>query len=207
VCDTTTTADAVAVLRKYGAAEACAAVVAGLIETPKEEKYFEHVQNILLLTNEAALQAMADRAAELGYAPAVVTANLAGEARDVATSLVSELRAAEPKAFLLYGGETTVTVRGKGKGGRNLELALSATRVISRGEVIAAIASDGHDNTDVAGALCDTIVKERVTALGLDIESYLADNRSYDFWKQVGTYFVTGDTGSNVADLVIALRE
>jgi glycerate-2-kinase len=207
VRDTTTVADAAAVLRKYDAGGRCAAVAAGLIETPKDEKYFARVANMLLLSNETALRAMAARAGDLGYAARIVTTTLSGEARDVATKIVAELHGAPPGSVLLYGGETTVTVRGKGKGGRNLELALAVLRTIGEGEVLAAVASDGRDNTDAAGTLCDTMAKERALGLGLDPEAYLAENRSYDFWEQVGTCLVTGDTGSNVSDLIIALHE
>ena len=106
----------------------------------------------------------------------------------------------------MYGGETTVNVVGQGKGGRNQELALSALSFIGENEIIVSVASDGKDNTKFAGALCDAITKKKSEKLGLNAESYLSNNDSLRFFEKIGDYILTGDTGSNISDLVIAIK-
>lgn len=207
VKDTTTVEDAKKIIAKYEVQKRCGFSDAGLVETPKEEKYFERVTNVLAVSNRVALDAMAAKAKELGYAPRIATASLSGEARDVGTKIIEEIRKSAPKTALLYGGETTVTLRKPGKGGRNQELVLSALRSVGPGECVMSIASDGRDNTDFGGALCDIITKENAQHMGADPELYLGENRSYEFFSSVGDYLHTGDTGSNVSDLIIALHE
>jgi glycerate 2-kinase len=205
--DTSTVDDADAILAKYGILKACGLQRCGLIETPKEDKYFERVQNILLVSNDLALKAMAEKAAALGYAPTICTNSLTGEAREVGVKVAKELHASSRRVARLYGGETTVTVRHSGKGGRSQELALSAMAEIKPEEIIIAFATDGRDNTDAAGAICDTMIKERAMKLGLDPKIHLETNSSYDFFEKTGGHIMTGYTGSNVSDLLIALKE
>lgn len=207
VKDTTTREDAQAVLSKYDILNACRMDSCGLIETPKDDKYFENVRNIVVASNAIALSRMAEKAKEFGFLPEVRTENLVGEARDAAKIVVEELHAAPPKSALLYGGETTVTVRGHGKGGRNMELALAVLRSLKENELVLALASDGRDNSDIAGAICDIMTRENAAKQNLDIEKYLADNNEYPFFQAVGDYLLTGDTGSNVSDLIIAIKE
>ena len=97
-------------------------------------------------------------------------------------------------------------VRGQGQGGRNQELALSGVPRIIEGELVVAINSDGRDNSDVAGAFCDTETGRKAHALGLTAEDFLKNNDSYNFFAQTGDRIVTGDTGSNVSDLVLAIK-
>ena len=146
------------------------------------------------------------RAAALGYAATVVTSTLAGEAREAGERVVRELRAAGERTALLYGGETTVTVTGGGRGGRNLEVALAALRVVGDGEIVVTVASDGRDNGDFAGAVADAEARVNARRLGLDLDAYLAGHDSYGFFERAGGYLVTGSTGSNVADLIVTLR-
>jgi hydroxypyruvate reductase len=120
--------------------------------------------------------------------------------------VVRDLRAAPPGSALLYGGETTVAVRGAGRGGRNLELALAALRLIEKDELVLTLASDGRDNGDWAGAVADVAGRESARRLGLDPDACLADNDSYGFFARTGDCLVTGATGSNVADLFVALK-
>ncbi|KKU48680.1 hypothetical protein A3H10_00970 [Candidatus Uhrbacteria bacterium RIFCSPLOWO2_12_FULL_46_10] len=204
--DTTTVVDADAILVKYGILKACGLAHCGLIETPKEDKYFERVQNILFVSNKLALEAMAAKAHELGYVPTICTDCLTGEAREVGIKVSAELHAVPSKSVRLYGGETTVTIKGQGKGGRNQELALGALSAIQAEELIMAFASDGRDNTDASGAICDTIIKEEAARLGLAPNVFLQNNDSYTFFKQTGGHLITGYTGSNVSDLLIALK-
>ncbi len=205
VKDTTTVADAAAVLNKYELEKELGFKIP-LIETPKDDKYFSHVWNTLLVSNELALSAMAEKARDLGFAPAIKTATLSGEAREVATNIVNELHATQPHSVLLYGGETTVTVTKPGKGGRGLEGVLSACSSIAVGELYMSVATDGRDNTDFAGALCDIMTKEKARQRGLDIMRHLEDNASYSFFEQTKDYLMTGPTGSNVSDLIIAVK-
>jgi glycerate 2-kinase len=207
VPDTTTVADAAVVLKRFDTANVCGFIGDRFLETPKDQKYFKKVANVLFVTNRVALDAMQARATELGYAARIVTPTLTGESRDAAVEIVRAIDVSAPGTVLLYGGETAVTVRHSGKGGRMQELGLSALRFIASGEVLCAFGSDGRDNTDHAGVLCDTMAKERAAELALDLQTELDTNTSYDFWNAVGGYLMTGDTGSNVSDLIIALRE
>ena len=204
--DTTTVAEAEKILTEHDALKSCGVDKCGLIETPKEEKYFEKVHNILLVNNEVALEAMRDAARSLGFAAEIRSRTLQGEAREAAGAIISDLRKSPDKSALLYGGETTVMVRGQGQGGRNQELALSGVPRIIEGELVVAINSDGRDNSDVAGAFCDTETGRKAHALGLTAEDFLKNNDSYNFFAQTGDRIVTGDTGSNVSDLVLAIK-
>jgi len=207
VRDPTTVEDAARVLRRYGVAAAARTSQLALLETPKESRYFERARTIVLVSNETALQAMATRAGALGYAATIVTSTLVGEAREAGELVVRELRAAAPATALLYGGETTVTVTGGGRGGRNLEVALAAQRLVGDGEIVVTVASDGRDNGDFAGAVADSLARANARRLGLDLDAHLADNDSCGFFERTGDYLVTGSTGSNVADLIVALRD
>ena len=200
VMDASRTADAAAVLAKYrlGALP--------LVETPKDDRLFARVQNVLLVSNRVALEAMAAAARVRGYAPRIVTSTLTGEAREAAKRIVADLRAAPAGSALLYGGETTVTVRGCGRGGRNLELALAALGLVEDEELVLTLASDGHDNGEWAGAIADVAGRERARRAGLDPGRSLDDNDSYGYFAATGEWLKTGATGSNVADLVLALK-
>ena len=206
VRDTTTVDDAAAILAKFGVQKVCPIENCGLIETPKEEKYFERVKNVLVASNERALRAMHDQAMMLGLAPEIRSLTLVGEAADVGRMLIDELRGVPPQTVLLWGGETTVTVRVGGEGGRNLTVSAAALEEVARDEEILSLASDGRDHGPFAGAICDTITLEAVREAGLDLEQSLAENRTYPLFQQVGHYLMTGDTGSNVSDLIIALK-
>lgn len=205
ILDHTTVEDARAVLEKYGI-ERELGIEIPLIETPKEEKYFTRVWNTTVVSNELALNAMAEKARELGFTPDVRTSDLTGEAREVAKRIVGELHAAPAHSVLLYGGETTVTITKPGKGGRGLEGVLAACGEIETGELFMSIASDGRDNTDFAGALCDIMTKEKARQFGLDIGWHLENNASYRFFELVQDYLMTGNTGSNVSDLIVAVK-
>lgn len=179
---------------------------AALLETPKDDRYFKRSSAFLALSSRTALDAMAHRAEAEGFAAKIVTDELQGEAREVALRIAREISETPPGTALLYGGETTVTVSGGGKGGRNQELALAALAHLPPDCLILPFASDGRDRSDVAGAICDILTKERALALGLDPAPLLRANDEYDFFKATGSAVVTGDTGSNVSDLIIALH-
>jgi glycerate-2-kinase len=208
VKDDSTIEEAKRLIEKYAVAGESEVIIKHLIETPKEAKYFDRVTNLLLLTNETALQAMTDLASTLGLTPTIKNLALAGEARAVGEAIARELSTAPPGSVYLYGGETTVTIQNAsmGQGGRNQELALGALPQLSAGECLLAIASDGVDNSDHAGALCDTITRERARVVGLDPVVFLNQNNSYAFFTAVGDYLETGYTGANVSDIIIALK-
>ncbi|TSA45504.1 DUF4147 domain-containing protein, partial [bacterium] len=207
VKDTTTVGDARTVIDKYLHESALKSVViSGLIETPKNDEYFNKITNILFLDNMTALEAMSAKAKESGFGPKIRTNVLDGEAREAGEKIALDIEKAEPKTVILYGGETTVTIKDDGKGGRNLEVVLGALGKIGENELILSLASDGRDNTDFAGALCDKITSEKAAKLGLKPEEFLKNNDSYSFFQKVGDYILTGDTGSNVSDLMIAIK-
>jgi hydroxypyruvate reductase/glycerate 2-kinase len=208
VCDVTTVADAQAVLKKYDPAGNFRAIADNLIETPKDEKYFANVTNFLAVDNMTALRAMEDEGKKLGFASTIATATLCGEAREVGLATVRELHKAAARSMILYGGETTVTVvNPKGVGGRNQEVVLGALADIKNGELVMSVASDGRDNTGYGGAFCDIMTKQTAEKKNLDPTLFLKENRSYDFFLAEGDYLLMGDTGSNVSDLIIAIKE
>lgn len=206
VKDTTTIEEAEKILHKYNILKTCGIEQCGLVETPKDDKYFENIQNVLTVSNWTALEAMAEKAKELGFNPVIRTGTLFGEARTIGLSLAQELHVAPPKTVLLYGGETTVTVAGHGKGGRNLEVALSALTDIHEDELITSVASDGHDNGPYAGAIGDSVTRAKMKEEKEDAKQYLDNNDTYPLFEKIGNRIETGYTGSNVSDLLIAIK-
>ncbi|MFH1193101.1 MAG: DUF4147 domain-containing protein [Candidatus Jorgensenbacteria bacterium] len=207
VKDETTVAEAERVLKRYDIRAKCRLPHLALAETPKEEKYFERAHNVLVVSNKTALEAMRAEAKRLGFAARVCTHSLQGEARVAGKKIAADIAREKPGTALFYGGETTVTVtHPEGKGGRGLELALAALSALGHRDLILTLASDGRDNTDFAGSISDIMTKEHAAAKRLDAARFLAENGSYDFFKTTGDYLLTGDTGSNVSDLIIALK-
>lgn len=206
VKDETTIEDAERIIEKYDIANKCSIGRNNLFETPKEDKYFENIKNILFVSNEIALAAMKEKAEELGFEAEVKTDSLSGEAKDVGKEIIRELHEVPPGSVLLYGGETTVTIENDGKGGRNQELVLSALPEIRDGELIISIDSDGRDNTEHAGALGDMETRRKAEELGIDPEKALKQNDSFAFFEKTGDRIETGITGSNVSDLIIAVK-
>ncbi len=204
--DTTTVEDARRVLEKYEV-EKITGLKINPLETPKEDKYFEKVANILFLDNMTALSAMAEKARTLGFNAKIRANVLDGEARETGENIALNLNEAEERTAILHGGETTVSVKGAGKGGRNQEVILGALKKIEVNQLVLSLASDGRDNTDFAGALCDTITRKKAEELNLKPDEFLKNNDSYEFFEQVGDYILTGDTGSNVSDLIIAIKK
>ncbi len=203
VLDQTTVHDASEILSRYGIVKACRMPDCDLRETPKDPALFKKIANVLLMTNAVALDAMKAEGLKRGYRVNILTRTLSGEARDAGASLARKPR---PGEMILAGGETTVTMRGKGRGGRNQELALGAFASVPDDGLVLSCASDGIDNTPAAGAIVDEITKRRAEAKKLDSESALANNASYDFFKATGSQMISGQTGANVSDLVIAAR-
>lgn len=221
VPDRTTFADAKAVFDKYGIWKKVPQGVrkrlsGGAAETPKPgDPIFEKVQNVVVGSNRLAVDAAADAARALGYRTLVLTTFLTGEAREAArfqAAIAKEIRAnhrpLKPPACLISGGETTVTIRGTGLGGRNQEFALAAAcDIVGLQDVLLLSAgTDGSDGpTDAAGAIADGTTIQRARIKGLDATRFLAHNDSYRFFDPLGDLIKTGPTGTNVADIQILL--
>jgi len=227
VPDTTTFADAVEVLRRRSVWAAAPESVrcrlqAGargrIPETPKPSApFFRGVVTRVVGSNRLSLEAAAREARRLGLNALILTARLEGEAREAALVLAGILRecvesgrpAVRP-VCLLAGGETTVTVRGEGRGGRNQELAAAAASPLATfpaHAVIASLATDGIDGaSDAAGGVVDQQSLARARALGLAApSSFLEANDSHGFLAPLGDLILTGPTGTNVMDLTALL--
>jgi len=187
-----------------------------LLETPKKSsRIFKRVHNVLVGTNKESCQAAAEVLEKRGYHSLILSTRLQGEAREVGKILAgicisireNQLPAAPPAA-LVAGGETTVIVHGKGRGGRNQELVLSAGLSI-RGNpaiLVSSIGTDGVDGpTNAAGAVADGVTVDRGLRIHMDPDSYLRENNSYPFFERLNDLVLTGPTGTNVNDIFIAL--
>ncbi len=183
-----------------------------IAETPKaDDECFKRTFNIVVGSNRIALKAIEDSAKALGYEAGILTDELQGEAREVAKNFASrakKLARSKTKACLIAGGETSVTVVGHGKGGRNTEMALAAAIALdgTPNVVFLSAGTDGTDGeTDAAGAIADGATLSRAKALGLIANEHLQNNDSYNFFKFVGDLVTTGATNTNVMDIQIVL--
>ena len=181
-----------------------------IAETPKAgDRVFERVTNLVIGNNALVVDAAAAEAERLGYRPHVLTRSLQGEAREVARDLVTRARALPGPVALIAGGETTVTVRGSGRGGRCQEFALAAALALEAGDslVVLAAGTDGTDGpTDAAGGLIDAGTVARARVAGLDPARALADNDAHALLTATGDGVVTGHTNTNLLDLYLILR-
>jgi hydroxypyruvate reductase len=212
--DATTLADARDVLARFGVAVP-PAVAARLndpaAETPKPgDPAFARVTNTIIATPQASLEAAARVASEAGYRPLILGDALEGEAREVgrlmsgiARQVVMHEQPAPAPCVLISGGETTVTMRGKGRGGRNVEFLLALAVALDGLPRVYALAADtdGIDGAEeIAGALITPDTLARARALGLDAKASLADNDGHGFFAALGDQVVTGPTLTNVND-------
>jgi glycerate 2-kinase len=225
VPDSSTFADCLSIMERYSVGEIIPVAVrsylkkgaAGeIVDTPKAgEPIFQKVQNLLIGNNQVALVAAKEKAEALGYNTLVLSSSIEGEARKVAmdhmTSAKDVLSNSTPlrrPACIISGGETTVTIRGAGLGGRNQEFALAAAIEIDglEGVVVLSGGTDGTDGpTDAAGAIVDGTTVQRARDKGLDARSYLERNDSYPLLKTLGDLLITGPTLTNVMDLRLVL--
>jgi hydroxypyruvate reductase len=226
--DDTTFSDALRVVNAYGIRDELPENVVSVLEagekqlieeTPKRnDPMFSSVKHILIGTNLTALRAGEKHAAACGYHTTLLSSQVTGEASEIAQVyygiardvLLHNLLCKKP-ACILGGGETTVTLRGNGKGGRNQECALSFLSALSRekdpeGVFFLSAATDGNDGpTDAAGAFaCSSVLKTRAS-LQLDIDAYLRNNDSYTFYEKTGALLKTGPTNTNVCDIQIVI--
>jgi glycerate 2-kinase len=185
-------------------------------ETPKpDDPVFLNLRNVIVGSNRLALDAARSMAQSLGFQTLLLSSAIQGEAREVArvhAAILREISAtgnpiARP-ACILSGGETTVTLRGVGKGGRNQEFALAAARDIAglEGVLVLSFGTDGTDGpTDAAGAFADGSTAKRAGSLGFDAARHLDENNAYPLFESLGDLFVTGPTRTNVMDVYLLL--
>jgi glycerate 2-kinase len=212
VADPTTCADAIRILEHY----CIQAPSEALHETPKPgDPRLVRTNQVLVGSNRQAIDAAAACARELGYRTAVLSTSIQGETRDVASmhaaiarEILQSGRPLRRPACLLSGGETTVTLKGKGLGGRNQEFVLAAILALegSGPVTILSAGTDGIDGpTDAAGAIGDSETLTRAAGLGMDGRRSLEDNDSYHFFEPLQALLKTGPTGTNVMDVRVLL--
>lgn len=196
--DDSTVADARAIVDKYHLGEFT------LVETPKEDTYFEKVHNVLVVSNELALEAMRRKAHELGYETVIGGCDPYAPPEEVLACLE---KAASPGTVALFGGEPRLAVQPDqgGSGGRNSYLAAAALDVVSDGQVFASFASDGRDNSDAAGALVDLSTKCALETEGIDIAAHRARYDTNAVFDDVPSLIMTGPVEANVSDLALLL--
>jgi glycerate 2-kinase len=218
VADPTTIADAITVCQSRGVWDRMPASIrshleSGIDESPKpDDPRLGNAETCVIGSNITAAEAACAQATASGYTARIVTTSLTGEARDAGGEIVKAARdecaRVGGRVALVYGGETTVTVRGTGTGGRNQELALGAAIAMDGipGMAVVSLGTDGIDGpTDAAGAVADGDSISKARAHGIDASSVLAANDAYTFWKSIGGLVRTGPTGTNVMDIIVAL--
>lgn len=222
VSDPTTFTDALAVLSRFSLLDRVPASVRRHLEggaagkTPDTPKRLpDRHRATIIASNRIAVDAAADEAASAGFKPLVLTTSLSGEAREAGRFIASVAleaactgRPVQPPACVVAGGETTVTLRGAGRGGRNQELALAAALGLEgvEGVLVASFATDGREgNTDAAGGFASGRTAAAGRSAGLDPQACLASNDSHAFLSAAGDLIVTGPTGTNVNDITCAL--
>lgn len=225
VPDPTTYADALGILDKYRIREEIPAAIRHRLEagargefpeTPKpDDPLFARVSNLIVGNNLQALEAARSEARALGFTPMILSSSVEGETREIArmhAALAREVRTSgnplPPPACLISGGETTVTLRGTGKGGRNQEFVLAAALDIAGlpQTVILSAGTDGTDGpTDAAGAIADGDTCARSLTAGLNPRKALDANDAYPFFEKLGDLVITGPTKTNVMDVRLIL--
>jgi len=178
----------------------------------RKSKIWDTTSNVIIGNNIVALQAAKKEAESLDFNVNTVNSDMHGEAKEVAKSISKKLKnltnLKEAQCFL-YGGETTVTKKGKGKGGRNQELALAVLielKDFNRPFTLLSCGTDGTDGpTDAAGAIIQNDTWEKVKLKNIDPAIYLRNNDSYNFFMKTGGSVKTGPTGTNVMDLVVVI--
>jgi glycerate 2-kinase len=217
--DPTTQEDALAILRSYALEKQVPGSILDYLRnvTLSEAKsrslrvtnYFSRVQNIIIGDNGLAARAALEQAEHEGFHAEILTNELQGEGREVGRELAHHLRVSISRithpVCLIAGGETTVTIKGNGNGGRNQELALAAVNELAglKDVLFIALATDGDDGpTDAAGAVVTGESAQRAESLGLDATAHLSRNDAYPFFDALNDLIKTGPTGTNVNDLM-----
>jgi hydroxypyruvate reductase len=225
VSDPSTYEDAWEILRKFDLVDKVAPSIQKHLfmgkegkvqETPKPgEPVFEKVHNMIIGSNILALRSAEHEASSLGLHTMVLSSSIVGDTREaarfhsaIAKEVLSSGHPLPRPACIISGGETTVTIKGNGLGGRNQEFALASALEIQGLEKIVLLSggTDGTDGpTDAAGAIADYTTVERARAIGLNPKTHLENNDSYSFFQKLGDLLVTGPTHTNVMDVRIIL--
>jgi len=197
--DETTVSDIQKIIDEYKLGEF------NLVETPKDDKYFQKVHNFVLVSNKTAVEAMDKKAKELGFETNIVSTELYEE---VDEALKKIFGVQKDNTVVLAAGEPKLEVTKKGgSGGRNLFMGLRALKMklVNKNSVFLPLASDGMDNSDSAGAVIDKITLEKVEKLGLNLDDYIDRFDAYPIFEKSSDMIMTGATGANVSDLMILL--
>ena len=214
--DPTTRLDALNILDRYDLRTSMPVSVLKILETAPEtlkpgDALFERVQNLIVGSNLIAAQAALQQAAAEGFHTLFLGDTWQGEAREVSIELCHRLKTAQltPPFCLVAGGETTVTLLGHGRGGRNQELALAAVQALAGipDVLLISLATDGEDGpTDAAGAVVSGETYQRGLDLGLSPDDTLANNDAYPYFDRLGDLLKPGPSGTNVNDLFLLFR-
>jgi len=225
VPDSSTFEDAWGILRKYNLVREVAPSIQKHLqlgregraqETPKPgESAFERVHNFLIGSNILALRAAQQEASSCGFHTFILSSSIVGETKEVArfhAAIAKEMMMSgnpiSKPACMISGGETTVTIRGRGRGGRNQEFALAGALEIQGLERVVLLSggTDGTDGpTDAAGAIADHTTVNRALAMGLQPKTHLEENDAYPFFEKLGDLLITGPTRTNVMDVHVLL--
>ena len=199
--DETTIRDAENLINKYNLGNF------SLIETTKEDKYFEKVHNFVLVSNKTPILKIEKRVKELGLNAKVISTDLYDEVSVAVKKIFDELK---DNTVVLAAGEPKLKVAGNlGTGGRNLYMALKSTQLndFGNGEVFVSLASDGMDNGPAAGAFVDKLTIEKIQSINIDIKKYLDNFDAYTVFEKTQDLIMTGPTDANVSDLMILLKK
>lgn len=197
--DETSIEDAKEVLKKYGIDQEFK-----LTETPSDDKFFEKVTNIPMVSNDDALNAMAAKSRKLGLESLIISNHIYDFSELVIKNFFEK---AKGNTVILAGGEIRIKIDSDGgKGGRNQYLAAKAIDKIRDKDTFISIASDGLDNSDSAGAIVDIKTREKIKDLNINVKDYTDRYDEYNLFKKTGDLIFTGSTGANVADLMLLLR-
>jgi hydroxypyruvate reductase len=209
--------DAIQILKMYGLEKTVPSAIFQALDSSlksheSKNDIFNQAQNSIIGDNKLAAEAALKQAKHDGFDSVILTNELQGEARKLGVMLARKLREEldkRPRPFcLIAGGETTVTIRGNGKGGRNQELALAAVDELRDLEnvMLISLATDGEDGpTDAAGAVVTGESARRAESLGIDVADYLSRNDAYHFFQKMDDLIKTGPSGTNVNDLTFLI--
>jgi len=196
--DASTVDDAKAIIKKYELNNF------DLTETPKDDKYFEKVTNIPLVSNSDALVAMKLKGEELGYISKIISDKAYEESQKIVDQLISQN---SNKTLILAGGEPQVKVIEGGNGGRNLYASMIALNKISDKQTFLSLASDGADNSDSAGAIADAQTLNKIKSANLNLAENIEKLQGYKFFEQLQELLFTGPTQANVSDLLMLVSD